>query len=183
MNDYLKNLQEATVLTESFRRVRTPITEEEMDKFIDEMNNMEEPLESLDEDAMAALSALGAGVVTFGMITAAVYAAIKLQAQNPQCEKYNSTYKIKCNRIMNLRKRAVELRSKMVMCQNARYIDVCKEGVKKEIDEIAKRIKAAGSIEGASGTKGTGIPSGKKPEALKNPKERKISISFKHKKK
>jgi hypothetical protein len=182
MSDYLQNLQEGNTSLYSFiARDPSRLDEAKLDKFIEEMNLVDEP-EGIELEESLAGSLAAIGVLSALSIIGAIYAAIKLNVPNPECEKYSMGYKAKCNRIMNLRKRVFTLRSKMVLCNNAQNPEQCKAGIKKEIEEMGEKIQKAGTIEGHGGTKGTGIQGKKKESSLKNPKERKISISFKHKK-
>lgn len=188
--DYLKNLQESTLLGTSFLKFyndQAPISEDDF-----EVTLTEEEQKAVNEIELVTMAkgAITVGVVVASIIGGAI-AAVKLSKQNPECIKYNVAYRMKCNRIVNLRKRVFVLRSKMALCNNSKDVQACKDAIQKEIQAMATKIADVGEISAVSAMRGSGIPSkkadlkpGQKPEDLKNPKEREIKITIgKHKKK
>lgn len=187
MSEYLDSLKETNLLTESFVsnkkvEIKDPSLADILGKGLalteDEQKELSEDLGMIAASVVAGLAGLAAAAA----IIKSAISYVKLSSSHPECKKYKVAYRMKCNRIVNLRKRVFILRSKMALCNASDNAPACKERVKREIDVIAGKIRAVGSIEGVEGTKGTGISKEAKPAPLQNPKEREIKISFKHKK-
>jgi hypothetical protein len=157
MSDYLKNLQESVMLTESFKRVREEITLTE-EELREEFSGIltEEELSEIEvgtawnqifmrltkEEAVVGGALAAAAIIAFAVKAAARFTS------NPECKKYSGGTMKKCNTIMKLKKKASAMNAKKTLCQKSKDPKSCTAKVNAKIQDIQDKLKTLGPISG-----------------------------------
>lgn len=163
MSEYLKNLQENAMISESFVKSK-PMPSMDVDK----AELKEDLMEMFDESEIDGIlteldvgqafgsvvvrlsqgEAVVGGAVAAGAIAALAAAAIRRMGSSPECKKYAGSAMAKCNQIMKLKKKMATMQSKISLCKNSKDPGVCTAKVKAKIKTTQDKLKAIGTISG-----------------------------------